>query len=334
MRSWFVFPSLSRMTGGLAVIARLAGLLRKAGFDAVLVAEDCPERVEQAAPGVPVLPAAGLCPEPDDLWIVPEGRPTALMQGLRAGARCVVYVQNWAYLLSNLPEIWKTLPVQYVAVSNPVAWFIAHGTGRKAALLRPGIDTDLFRPLSQRLANPEAPTPERLRVAWMPRKNKAQARQIRDLLTARGENLQWVEIHGCSPAEVAELLRTSHVFLATGFPEGCPLPPLEALASGCLVAGWGGLGGWDYMRQAGDFPGAYRPWWPLEDLPWGGNGFYVADADVPAAAFAVQKACALLRSGGSELALVRAQAAATVQRYTLKAQAEAAVTLWRDLLRF
>ncbi len=333
MRSLFFFPSLPCMTGGLAVIARLAGMLRRAGFDAVLVVEDRPDRVGRAAPDVPVLPASGLCLGPGDLWIVPEGRPTALMQGLRAGARCVVYVQNWAYLLGNLPEIWKSLPVRYLAVSRPVAWFIAQSTGRKADLLRPGIDTELFRPLPERLAAPQSPVSGRLRAAWMPRKNKAQARQIRDLLAARNENLEWVEIHGRSPAEVADLLRTSHLFLATGFPEGCPLPPLEALASGCLVAGWGGLGGWDYMRQAADFPGAYRPWWPLEDLPWDGNGFYTADADVPAAAFAVQRACALLRTGGPELARVRAQAAATVQRYTLEAQAETAVTLWHDLTR-
>lgn len=85
------------------------------------------------------------------------------------------------------------------------------------------------------------------------------------------------------------------------------------------------------MRQAGNFPGAFTPWWPQETVPWGGNGFFAADADVPGAAFALEQACAALRSGGPALARLRADAARAVERYTLKAQAAAAVTLWRRL---
>jgi hypothetical protein len=81
---------------------------------------------------------------------------------------------------------------------------------------------------------------------------------------------------------VAETLRACHIFLATGFPEGCPLPPLESMACGCLVAGFAGFGGFDSMRQID--PGGFAPSVPLRDVPWGGNGCYAADHDVFGAA--------------------------------------------------
>lgn len=330
-RSLFFVPPLPRRSGGVAVILRLAGLLHRAGFPVALAPREASAELPDPdlCPGVPVLPREEL--GPGDLWVTPEGWPRALLPGLQAGARCVVYVQNWAYLLGNLPDdaAWKTLPVRFLAVSRPVAWFVEQAVGRRSELLRPGIDPALFHPDPARPA--DAPVQGPLRVAWMPRKNKALAARVRELVTARGLEAEWVEIADRTQAEVAALLRSAHIFLATGFPEGCLLPPLEALASGCVTVGWSGLGGWDYMRQAGDFPDAARPWWPLEDVPWEGNGFYAADADVPGAAFALEHACSLLRAGGPALARLRLAAARTAERYTLKAQAEAAEALWRRL---
>ena len=335
MRSLFFFPPLPKVSGGLAVIARLARILAAAGFSVALVPREPSPFPENLAPEVPVLDWDKLDLGPEDIWMVPEGWPNALLPGLRAGARCLVYVQNWAYLLGNLPPhaSWTALPARFLAVSRPVAWFVEQVTGQNPELLRPGIDTALFHPEAGLEQDPGRPVTGRLRVAWMPRKNKALARQIREIVTARGLDAEWREIHDRTQAEVADLLRTSHIFLATGFPEGCPLPPLEALASGCVLAGFSGFGGWDYMRQAAAFPGAFTPWWPLEDAPWGGNGFFAADADVTAAALALEQACALLRKGGAPLADLRAASARSIERYTLDAQAQAAVALWTRLTR-
>ena len=76
---------------------------------------------------------------PEDIWLLPEGWPLALLPGLRAGARVVLYVQNWAYLLAELPDGLKlpALPVRYLAVSRPVAWHVRDMTGKTAELLRP-----------------------------------------------------------------------------------------------------------------------------------------------------------------------------------------------------
>jgi hypothetical protein len=287
---------------------------------------------------------------PDDLWVVPEGWVNALTPGLNAGARCLVYVQNWAYLLSALPDgvSWRRLPVEFLAVSDPVAQFVAATTGREASILRPGIDTDLFRAPDRK---PEVSADGKVRIAFMPRKNKALAKQIRETFTALDESLaqrcQWVEIAGLTAQGVAQALKGAHIFLATGFPEGCPLPPLEAMACGCLCVGYMGFGGADYMRQAlapppakGADPAPFTPWWPLREVPWGGengsgNGLWSADADILGAALHLKTAAGWFlggtSNGGPHLSAALENARATAAAYTLDIQRQRVLDLWQRL---
>ncbi len=286
-----------------------------------------------------VLGWGSLALAPDDIWLVPEGWVNALAPGLNAKARCVVYVQNWAYLFSAMPEgvTWDKLDVSFLAVSDPVAWYVRQATGRAAPVLRPGIDRSLFRPPS---AKPKGP----VRVAWMPRKNKAQGRQAMAMLASRlartantpavewlAPKVEWVALEGLDPTGVAEALQSSHVFLATGFPEGCPLPPLEAMACGCLPVGCGGFGGWDYMRQAAAFDGAYAPWWPLRETPFSGNGLWTADADVAAMVQGLELAVRWVAEGDPGLAKALAQGQATADAYALDMLPGRAAAVWNGL---
>lgn len=358
LRTVIYIPPLPRITGGMAVLLQIAAHLQASGQPVALALREASPALQtalQAAlpPGVPCLDCRNwddLHLQPGDCWLCPEGWPTALLAGLQAGAHCVVYVQNWAYFLSHLPEntFWEQLPVRFLAVSEPVRHFIRYTTGRDAALLRPAVDPARFYPPASALADiaaPAAPAASTVRVSYMPRKNPALARQIREACTARLHSLhggqppytlEWVEIHHKSAQQVADILRTSHIFLATGFPEGCPLPPLEAMASGCIVVGFAGLGGWDYMRpilqSAPAVPSVpYLPALPpLPSVPWSGNGFYTADADVFAAAKALEQACTLLLQGGPALAALREAAALTAAAYSPARQAAAIAQLWQN----
>ena len=52
-----------------------------------------------------------------------------------------------------------------------------------------------------------------------------------------------------SEQEVAETMRRSALFLSFGHPEGLCLANLEAMASGCKLIGYSGLGGREYFRD-------------------------------------------------------------------------------------
>jgi glycosyltransferase involved in cell wall biosynthesis len=329
-RTFVFLPPLRTVSGGLAVLADTAAMLAAAGFPVSLTLRDPAAPPLALPPGLPVVPLTAAGMTPHDIHLVPEGWPNALAPGLSAGARCVVYCQNWAYLFGGLPDDvgLGQLPVSFIAVSDPVARFIGRALGTVPPVLRPAIDAARF------FAPRAKPAPQPVRVGFMPRKNKALAALIRRMAEARaphtGLSLDWVAIDGLPPDGVADALRSCHVFLATGFPEGCPLPPLEAMACGCVVAGFAGFGGFDYMRQVD--ADSFAPSVPLRDAPWGGNGFYAADNDVFGAVACLERAAGLWMSGGAALETVLEHGRRTAAAYGVDQRLEAVKQLWGNFL--
>lgn len=332
MKTCIFVPPLGKMTGGLAVLFQLADKIMRSGFEVSLVPRESGRPLWPSRLTPLITPWENLNLQPGDLWIVPEGWVNALAFGLHAKARCLVYVQNWAYLFSSLPPgvCWHDLDVSFVSVSRPVAWFVKQSLGKDSPVLPPAIDTRIFSPDLRKPAHP-------LRVAFMPRKNKALAEMIRSVWEARNAmrsrplELTWLEIHGQSQSGVARLLQTAHIFLSTGFPEGFALPPLEAMACGCVPVGFTGLGGWEYMTQVHEH--GWKPWWPVPESKWPGNGFWVPDGDVLAAALALEQAVDLWNFGGEQLHSVLAAGARTVQAFSSHEQLERVTKLWTTLAR-
>jgi glycosyltransferase involved in cell wall biosynthesis len=84
----------------------------------------------------------------------------------------------------------------------------------------------------------------------MPRKNLPVFHMIACIFRSRFPQfyeVPFVEIDQMDHTAVAKVLGESAVFLATGFPEGLARPPLEAMASGCIVVGFSGRGSLEYM---------------------------------------------------------------------------------------
>lgn len=320
MRVWVFVPPRPVVSGGMRVLLQVARQLRVCGaLGGVL----CWEEPLAEAMDLPWFAARKAPLAAGDVLLVPEGWPGALTLGIRAGCRLVVYCQNWAYLFHGLAEgvRWQDLPVEFLAVSQPVAWYIEQVVGSSPAVVRPAIDAAVFYPT----VLPQ--TTRTVRVAFMPRKNKAMAEGVRRIVEERSPHVpwEWVSIHGLDPMGVAEAMRSCALFLATGFPEGCPLPPLEAMACGCLVVGCTGFGAWDYARQVD--PSGIRPHvLPLRPVPWAGNGWWVADGDILGAALALEQAAACVHLP-EVYRQVRAAAAQTAAAYDAAHQA-AEVTAW------
>ena len=324
MRTIIAIPPMPRMTGGIAVLYQVAERLRELGGEVVLAgANEAPGLAAKEKDGFPVLPWEKLAKElrKEDTFVIAEGWPNMAAPALAAKCRLFVYAQNWAYVFSALPQgvRWQDLPLSFIAVSDPVRRFLEMTHLPVAGTIRPAIDAERFSPRQEN-------KPKRLRIAFMPRKNKALADQIRQIFTAMDEGVsnekkmrvEWVEIHKMTPGEVAATLGSCHIFLATGFPEGCPLPPLEGMASGCIVTGFAGYGGWDYMRQAA--ANGYAPRFALRDTGFTANGFFASDGDVMEAATLLAEAAAIVREGGAGQAAVRNAAIATAAAYSAESQ--------------
>jgi len=328
MKTFIFLPPVFKPTGGITVLRQMADILHQSGREAFLVAREkggwCPTGLADTAP---VLQWGDIALTPNDIWLVPEGWVNALAPGLEAGAICLNYVQNWAYLFSSLPDgvKWHELPVEFLAVSDPVARFVKEATFKDAPVLRPGIDRTIFYA-------PDVKPKGKINVAYMPRKNSALTKQIKAIFEHRCncDDVNWLPIDGLDAYGVADRLRSAHIFLVTGFPEGCPLPPLEAMACGCLPVGFSGLGGWDYMRQIQEHP-RFMPWLGLREVPWAGNGLWCADGDVLDAALCLEEAMRLFQEDDLYLDAFLEAGQETADAYSLEVQKASVLSLWEAL---
>lgn len=88
-------------------------------------------------------------------------------------------------------------------------------------------------------------------IAYMPRKNIEDALHVITMIRERGMLKEWsfYPIEGVSESRVGEILRESALFLSFSEREGFGMPPAEAMACGCIVIGYHGQGGKEYLKQ-------------------------------------------------------------------------------------
>jgi glycosyltransferase involved in cell wall biosynthesis len=93
-------------------------------------------------------------------------------------------------------------------------------------------------------------------ICYMPRKHAEDAIQVLGILKLRNalKDFAVVAIENLNEAGVANVLKESMLFLSFGYPEGCPLPPAEAMACGCIVVGYDGFGGREYFNPEFSYP--------------------------------------------------------------------------------
>ncbi|HUT94079.1 MAG TPA: hypothetical protein VMY37_31745 [Thermoguttaceae bacterium] len=102
---------------------------------------------------------------------------------------------------------------------------------------------------------------KRLQIAFTPRKRPLEAAFIQDLFRAENpgfRDIPWVQISGVPTRTVAQILKESAIYLSLCRFECVPLTALEALACGCVTAGFTGFGAREYTTAKNGF-------WATED---------------------------------------------------------------------
>lgn len=179
----------------------------------------------------------------DDVVIIPE----VIQKSHKDLFKCrkVIFVQNWRFLYEEHPledqrinSSYSDAGYEYILCCGDYLMSLLKGEPEnKVHMVKNFIDHNVFVENEKlRVSN---------RILAMPRKNPEDLKAIVDGI----ENLP-VEIVYADRLTQKELVleyQKSDIFLATGYPEGFGLPPLEAMACGAVVIGFTGGGASEFM---------------------------------------------------------------------------------------
>jgi hypothetical protein len=298
--------------GGELVNFQHVATLRKLGWRAVVLLDDSSQVAMPSRPfSVPMLQhGAALKFAPHDVVVMPEVILPPAWQNTAQQCRVVMHNQNPFYTFRSFDSMQALNAFGLFG-----ALCCSHFT--REMLHRWGSTTDwhVVRPfvLPVFAQAGQLPGVQRKRqIAFMPRKRPAEAQLLKSMFISMYPQLAdvpWVEISNMARPQVAQVLAESLVFASLSHHEGLGLPPLEAMAAGCLVAGFTGQGGAEYATTE--------------------NGRWVAEGDLEGLVHAL---AADVQADVSTIDVRRAAGQATAAGFDM-AQFEAGLnTAWLNVL--
>lgn len=298
-------------SGGVKVLYQQVAALREMGFDACIGHPVDGYRPDWFPTDVPIIYyLKGMRVAPDDVVVIPETGKNTMRLFSDVRCRKLIFCQNHFGIHQGLGSTahWRDAGVSGAfACSELVArWVERLMRMGPVPVIGPAIEDQFFDVRADR----------RLQIAFMPRKRAADAPHIRRLLCLLHPEfaaVPWVPLANASLAEVAGKLAGSAVFLSLSHREGLGLPPLEAMAAGCLVSGFHGIGGQDYATVENGF-------WAAED------DLFECAAQLGAALTCYQ------REPAESIDRRRAAGMQTARRYTAGPMRKALESFWKPLV--
>ena len=254
-RYWFALhPDIASPIGGVKQAHRFAEVLVDCGREATIIQQSADFHPGWFTSQVATIALddwrqrKDLSPE-KDVVVLPETF-IKVFDSYAPGLPKIIFNQNAAYSFglgskkadiapAKVLELYRHPELLHVlCVSEHDQRLLRQGfslAGAGISRLLNGIESDVFCPSGSK----------KLQIAYMPRKNGRDAAVVAAMLKAQSWFSDWqlVPIKNRSQSEVAEILQQSIAFMAFGHPEGFGLPLAEALACGCALIGYSGLGG-------------------------------------------------------------------------------------------
>ncbi|KMQ71050.1 glycosyltransferase [Chryseobacterium koreense] len=274
-RIYFICPTNKSVTGGVKQIYKQVEILRRNGFDAVLllkkkgkeswfesnvVIESNPyifKKIKYSYQNKKIsfwhkilLRILRLRSKPlqkDSILVFPEiyGPRICHIEPLH---KKVIFNQNCYYTFEHYQMNEDLSRIPYKGIMATICVSADSEKYLKTAFpetpvfrIHLGIDEKIF----------EFSSAKKKQIAFMPRKLSQDAVQIINILRNRKniEGWDFVAIDNKTEREVANILKESAIFLSFNHQEGFGLPPAEAMSCGCYVIGYRGQAGTEYFKD-------------------------------------------------------------------------------------
>lgn len=297
----------TEIAGGIKLAFRHVEVLREAGLEAV-VATPGAEPPGWFETDAPVADVSDLV-RGQDVLVLPENHHGFLDSFADWPNRKLVFCQNHFMVCRGLAgrQDYADFGVcGILCVGRLVADFCRRRfPSLPSALVPVVVDQNLFHFQSQK----------RLQIAFAPRKRPLEAAFVQDLFRAENpqfRSVPWVQISGVSESEVAGILKDSAVYLSLSRFEAAALSILEALACGCVVAGFTGFGARQYTTT--------------------NNGFWAADDDCLDCVAQLTRAVRLVADGGAAYRQTLEAANVSAGYYSRERFTKRTVEFWQCFL--
>ncbi|VAW52052.1 hypothetical protein MNBD_GAMMA05-601 [hydrothermal vent metagenome] len=257
-------PDNNQASGGIKILYRHVDVLNKNGYSAKMLHQKTGFRCTWFDNKTPVSYLENVQINDDDFLVIPEIYGPNIYgisqhPQISNKVKKIIFNQNCRYTFLgqdigsvtnknfNLPYSNTNEFVATMVVSDDSADYIkAIFPNQNVYRIHNAINIDTFK-------YKDAAAPQ---ICFMPRKHAEDAIQVLGMLNLKGalEGVNVVAIDNMNEQQVAETMMNSTFFLSFGYPEGCPLPPAEAMACGCIVIGYDGFGGREYFKPEFSFP--------------------------------------------------------------------------------
>lgn len=295
------------ISGGIKAVFQHVELLVDAGLDAVVATEGAakPDWFDAKAPVI-ALEAIG----PTDVLVLPENHAGFLAAFASAPNRKLVFCQNPYQAHRGVAGRGS-----YAAYGVSHIMCASHTLMRYCAQRFPGLRLGYtpFHLDDYWFADSPAKT---LQIAVVPRKRPLEFGTIVDMLAALHPDVAdvpWAVIQQMPEKQVAATMARSAVFLSMARLEAHSMTQLEAMASGCVVAGFTGVYGGNDSATAG-------------------NGFWAAEDDVFGCVDQLARAIRLVKEGGNAYRAMVAGGRRTAEEFGRAQVSALLVNFWESVL--